>query len=321
MHQLNEIHSENFNDKAIAIYNWQRVHIPVYRDYLNLIHRNSTVDHWSKIPFLPIQFFKSHVVLPSNKTAEIIFKSSGTGGIRSQHHVEDLSNYEDSFRLNWTRTYGPTSEKCILALLPNYLNNGDSSLVYMANDLIQSGIHGSGFYLNDFKKLRDQMLFNEEKNIPTILLGVTYALLDFASEFPLPLRNTIIMETGGMKGTRKELPKNQVHEILKSAFQCNEIHSEYGMTELLSQAYATINGIFQCPPWMRVLVREVSDPFCAVPLGKRGGLNVIDLANINSCSFIETQDIAVTHNHESFEVLGRVDQADLRGCNLLVAEV
>lgn len=321
MHQLNEINSENFNEKAIALYNWQRFHIPVYHEYLNLIHRNFTVDHWTKIPFLPIQFFKSHVILPESKTAEIIFKSSGTGGIRSQHHVEHLANYEDSFRLNWKRTYGPASEKCILALLPNYLNNGDSSLVYMANDLIQSGIQGSGFYLNDFKKLRDQLLFNEEKNIPTILLGVTYALLDFASEFPMPLRNTIIMETGGMKGTRKELPKNQVHEILKSAFTCNEIHSEYGMTELLSQAYATCHGIFHCPSWMRVLVREASDPFCTVPLGKRGGLNIVDLANINSCSFIETQDIALTHNYESFEVLGRVDQADLRGCNLLVAEV
>ena len=321
MLQLDEIHNENFNSKAIEIYNWQRVNIPVYHDYLNLINRNFPIDCWTKIPFLPIQFFKSHAILPETKTAEIIFKSSGTGGIRSQHHVEHLPLYEHSFRLNWTLTYGSVSEKCILALLPNYLSNGDSSLVYMVNDLIQSGIQGSGFYLNDFEMLKDQLLLNEEKNIPTILIGVTYALMDFASAFPIPLKNTIIMETGGMKGTRKELPKNQVHDILKAAFQCNEIHSEYGMTELLSQAYSKQNGIFHCPPWMRVLIRDVSDPYFALPLGKRGGLNIVDLANINSCSFIETQDIAVTQNYHSFEILGRVEQADLRGCNLLVAEV
>jgi hypothetical protein len=321
MLQLNEINEANFNEKSIEIYNWQRMNVSVYREYLNLTNRNLTVEHWTQITFLPIAFFKSHVVMPSNSNAEIVFKSSGTGGVRSEHHVTNILNYQNSFRLNWLQTYGPPEEKCILALLPNYINNGDSSLVYMMNDLIQQGMNGSGFYLNNFEKLKNQLEHNEKKNIPTLLIGVTYALLDFAKTFPMNLQNTIVMETGGMKGTRKELPKSQVHDMLKQAFNCKEIHSEYGMTELLSQAYAKQNGIFHCPPWMRVLIREVTDPYQYSTSGKRGGVNIVDLANWQSCSFIETQDIGITPNCIDFEVVGRVDQADLRGCNLLVAEM
>jgi len=320
MLRLAEINDENFNEYAIKIYNWQRKHVSIFSNYLNLIDRNHPVSDWTEITCLPISFFKTHAILPECTEAEIIFQSSGTGGSRSKHYVAQVTNYQESFRLNWTNTYGPPAETCILALLPNYINNGDSSLVYMANDLIESGIEGSGFYLNDFENLKSKILFNEANEIPTVLLGVTYALLDFAKAHATPLKNTTIIETGGMKGKRKELPKNQIHQILKNAFSCHQIHSEYGMTELLSQAYSKENGVFHCPPWMRINVREVSDPFSVSSAGKRGGINVVDLANWESCSFVETQDIGVTTDHQRFEILGRLDQADLRGCNLLVAD-
>lgn len=272
-----------------------------------------------EIPFLPIEFFKKATILSKNRTAEAVFSSSGTtGNITSQHHVASLETYSKSFTEGFIKTYGNPSDYCILALLPSYLERGGSSLVFMADALIKQSKHpSSGFYLDNLSELKTVIETLESNHQKTILLGVSYALLDLIERAPLQLKHTIIMETGGMKGRRKELVKEALHGILKEGFGVSKIHSEYGMTELLSQAYSKGEGVFKCPPWMKVLTRDTNDPLSIIK-NKTGGLNIIDLANLYSCSFIATQDLGKVNNDGSFEILGRFDTSDIRGCNLMV---
>jgi hypothetical protein len=251
----------------------------------------------------------------------VFSSSTTTSGIPSRHFVKDISIYETSFRRGFEYFYGDIKEYCILALLPSYLEREGSSLVYMADVLIRDSKNpNSGFYIHEYEKLAATLKELEQKGQKTLLLGVTYALLKLAEEYPMLLKNTIIMETGGMKGKREELPKNEVHSILQKAFGLNSIHSEYGMTELLSQAYSVGQGIFRCPPWMRLLARDLNDPFNIGTVGS-GAINIIDLANINSCSFIATDDMGLLHKDANFEITGRVDYSDIRGCNLMAEDL
>lgn len=272
-----------------------------------------------QIPFLPIEFFKSHQVMTGNFKSKVVFSSSGTtGSVTSAHFVKDQMLYEKSFSKAFELFYGPMSNYRILALLPSYLEREGSSLVYMVDRLMKTSGHPeNGFYLNDLKALRTSLISLERANKKTLLIGVSFALLDFAEHFGLPLRNTTIMETGGMKGKRKEIVRSELHEILQKAFSIKNVHSEYGMTELLSQGYSQGNGLFRPPPWMKVLTRDTEDPLHTQKPGQTGGLNIIDLANVHSCSFIATQDLGKVHADGSFEVLGRFDHADVRGCNLM----
>tara|TARA_B110000027_G_scaffold84405_1_gene89587 strand:- start:2573 stop:3412 length:840 start_codon:yes stop_codon:yes gene_type:complete len=273
-----------------------------------------------QIPFLPIQFFKSHTIVSNSKSAEATFTSSGTtGSIVSKHFVSDLEIYKQSFRRGFKSFYGAIEEYTVLALLPSYLEREGSSLVYMANDMIaQSKQPQSGFYLHDLEALKDTLLKLEAKGQKTLLIGVSYALLDLIEAHSFELKHTIVMETGGMKGQRKELVKSELHALLKKGFGVDTIHSEYGMTELLSQAYSKGKGLFETPPWMKILTRDPEDALSIQPIGKSGGVNIIDLANINSCAFIATQDLGKIKPDGRFEVLGRFDQSDIRGCNLMV---
>lgn len=302
------------------MFRFQYSNVQVYRQYVSLLGVDPcAVDCIEKIPFLPIEFFKTHTIIAHNATAQTTFTSSGTTGDQtSRHNVADLSLYEESFTCGFELLYGHPSQYCILALLPSYMERTGSSLVYMANSLIeQSGNRDSGFFLNNYHKLAEQLQLLDSSGQKCLLLGVSFALLDLAEQFPIKLRNTIIMETGGMKGKRKEITRNELHATLCATFGVKTIHSEYGMTELLSQAYSSGNGIFRCPPWMRVLINETSDPLTVKRSGS-GAINVIDLANRYSCSFIKTQDAGRVHADGSFEVLGRLDSAPIRGCNLLV---
>lgn len=311
---------DEFNEISLKIFRFQAEHNPVYREFLSHIKVNTEdVSNVDEIPFLPIDFFKTHKVLCDEFFSEKTFKSSGTTqSIRSQHHIADLNIYETSFIKGFEHFYGNPKDFCFLALLPNYMEQGDSSLVYMMSKLIElSKDNDSAFYLDNLEDLNRILQQKEAEQKPTILIGVTYALLDFAESFPQNLNNTIVMETGGMKGRKKEMIRTEVHELLKKRFGLNKIHSEYGMTELLSQAYSKGNGIFETPPWMQIRLRSINDPFS--PTNKASGaINVIDLANIYSCSFIATQDIGKKLSENTFEVLGRTDNSDLRGCNLMV---
>jgi hypothetical protein len=281
---------------------------------------HNEISSWQEIPFLPISFFKTHRVC-AEKPIMHVFESSGTGGNRSQHLVTDLSLYEQSFFPTFRKYIeNPLKEVSILALLPSYLERNNSSLVYMVNALMPEAHSTSGFFLNDFEALRDQLFKNEEQGLRTLLLGVSFALLDFSEAFPMKLNHTTIMETGGMKGRREELTRTELHTQLCKAFQVNEIHSEYGMTELFSQAYSKGKGLFECPPWMKVVCRDIQDPLTLLPNGKRGALNIIDLANQNSCAFIATEDVGIVHENGTFEILGRMNHAEIRGCNLLFSE-
>jgi hypothetical protein len=312
-----------FRQLALDIFHFQYEANSVYKSYVNALGKTpSDVDEIEKIPFLPISFFKTDEIKTGKFKAEVIFKSSGTTQtINSQHHVKDVSIYTQSFTTGFRKIYGDPQEWCILGLLPSYLEKGNSSLVYMVDDLIKQSQHPqSGFYLYDLEKLKEILFSLERVNQKTLLIGVTYALLDFAEKFPMPLANTIVMETGGMKGRREELTRMEVHDQLKKAFGKTEIHSEYGMTELLSQAYAKKEGRFQCPPWMKVLIRDDEDPLTVQHSASgvvSGAINIIDLANAYSCSFIATDDVGKLYPDKSFEVLGRMDGSDLRGCSLL----
>src|SRR6187551_2390402 len=312
-----------FRQLALDIFHFQYGANSVYRSYVNALGITpSTVDEIEKIPFLPISFFKTDEIKSGKFNAEVIFKSSGTTQtINSQHHVKDVSIYARSFTSAFEKMYGDLNEWCVLGLLPSYLEKGDSSLVYMVDSFIKQSQHlQSGFYFYDLDKLKKTLFSLERSNQKTLLIGVTYALLDLAERFPVALKNTIIMETGGMKGRREELTRMEVHERLGKAFGNTEIHSEYGMTELLSQAYAKKQGRFQCPPWMKVLIRDDEDPLSIQHSGPgvvSGGISIIDLANVYSCSFIATDDVGKLYPDKSFEVLGRMDGSDLRGCSLL----
>ncbi len=313
---------EEFNELCIELFNYQFNCNTVYRHYVLGLKINPTsINHYTKIPFLPIEFFKSqNVVCNTTDDDCFYFSSSGTTGqITSKHYIKDISVYETAFKKGFNYFYGSPTDYCILALLPSYLERSGSSLVYMFNQLIKDSTHSlSGFYLNNLNDLINTINLLKKQNQKTILLGVSYALLDLA-ELGIELNDQfIVMETGGMKGKRKELLKEELHQTLKQKFNINNIHSEYGMTELLSQAYSTKDGIFKCSPWMKILIRDVNDPFTYVKNNKGGGVNIIDLANINSCCFIETKDLGKIVQDDEFEILGRFDNSDLRGCNLML---
>ena len=312
---------KEFEKIALKVFRFQFDNNKVYQEFCTLLNKNKeNVKSLIEIPFLPIQFFKSHDVLSSSEPIQTTFTSSGTTGMQtSKHFVTDISLYEESYRNAFSEFYGNIEDYCVLALLPSYLEREGSSLIHMVDDLIQSSNHeDSGFYLNNYEELIAKLLELDNAGQNVILIGVTYALLDLIEMHQFQLKNTIIMETGGMKGKRKEMIREELHEILCRGFGVPVIHSEYGMTELLSQAYSLGNGIFECPNWMQILIRETEDALSYVKEGKTGGINVIDLANINSCSFIATQDLGKKHPNHSFEVLGRFDNSDIRGCNLMV---
>lgn len=310
---------EEFNAVALEIFSFQYKTNPVYRQFCDYLKINpQEINQVKSIPFLPIELFKNHVILSGNGEAQVIFESSGTtGSITSRHHLLDSGLYEDSFSKAFRQFYGNPKDYRILALLPNYLERQGSSLVYMVNQLIEESKHTeSGFFLDNRDALRELLIKGSDKK--TLLIGVSFALLDMVEEGELKLKNTIVMETGGMKGRRKELTRKELHDILKSGFEVDAIHSEYGMTELLSQAYASANGEFECPPWMKLMIRDINDPLSLAPAGKTGGLNVIDLANLYSCSFLATSDLGRETETGKTEILGRFDYSDMRGCNLMV---
>ena len=314
--------AEEFLSHSLLTFQFQYANNKVYRDFCDYLNVNpKTIDSLEKIPFLPIAFFKSKKVVSSPKAPEITFTSSGTtGSLTSKHLVTDLSMYEASYLKAFQLFYGDIREYCVLALLPSYLEREGSSLIYMAEDLIKKSDHpDSGFFLNDYEALAALLQKLRKKGTKTLIIGVSFALLEFTERYPLQVDpNTVVMETGGMKGRRKEIIRQELHQLLKTGFGLPRIHSEYGMTELLSQAYSKGDGIFECPPWMKILIRDTEDPLQILDNGKTGGINVIDLANRNSCSFIATQDLGKVKSHGTFEILGRFDNSDIRGCNLMV---
>jgi phenylacetate-coenzyme A ligase PaaK-like adenylate-forming protein len=310
-----------FEEIALEIFRHQAIKVPVYKEFVNYLAINpNAVERIEDIPFLPVEFFKSHLVTDFNiKNTETVFSSSGTtGSIQSKHVLSDLSFYEKSFNKAFELFYGNIEHYVVIALLPSYLERSGSSLVYMCDHLIKnSSDERSGFYLNEYEKIKNIIIENDGLK-KVLLIGVTYALLDFAEQFPFEMEHCIVMETGGMKGKRKEMLREEVHQTLCNAFHLTNIHSEYGMTELLSQAYSKGNGIFRTPPWMKIMIRETQDPFSYLKSERTGGINIIDLANLHSCSFIATQDLGKIYADGRFEVIGRFDNADMRGCNLLV---
>ena len=312
----------DFNESALAVFRHQAAHCEVYRQYISYLGVNpQEVKHYHSIPFLPISFFKSHAVVSSSSPTEITFSSSGTTGqITSKHLVQEVSIYEESYNKAFELFYGKPSEYCILALLPSYLEREGSSLIYMVDDLLKQSAHPlSGYFLHNHQELFETLNKLKTDGQKTLLIGVTYALLDFTEQYQMDFPELIVMETGGMKGKRKEMVRAELHHLLCDAFGIKHIHSEYGMTELLSQAYSKGSGIFECPPWMKILLRDTSDPLSILSQANTtGGVNVIDLANVNSCSFIATQDLGKIHVENSFEIMGRFDNADIRGCNLMV---
>lgn len=318
---LANLNEANFETAAEAVFAYQSVNNPIFAQYLQLLGDSSGIRPTKpQNRFLPISFFKTHTVKSGVWEAETAFSSSGTTGqIPSRHLVRDLDFYLQNAHRGFTEFYGAPAEWAILALLPSYLKRGGSSLVAMADAFIrQSKYPESGFFLDNYEQLQRTLSHCKSKHYKTLLLGVSYALLDFAEEFPMDLRGVTIMETGGMKGRRRELTRLELHETLQSAFQVESIHSEYGMTELFSQAYAQAGSRFRPAVTMRVLATELNDPFCPVAPGKTGILNIIDLANLDTCSFVQTEDLGRVHPDGSFEVLGRADTAEMRGCNLMV---
>ena len=311
----------SFSKKALEIFNFQAENNSVYKEYLGHLNiKPKNVDALDNIPFLPIQFFKSHRILSTKNTVQETFLSSGTTGMsQSKHLVTDMSVYEESYLKGFAHFYGNIEDYVVLALLPSYLERKGSSLVYMVDDLIQKSKQPeSGFYLQDLEGLKARLLSLEASGKKVLLIGVSFALLDLIEKHQFALKNTIVMETGGMKGKRKEMIREELHAVLKEGFGVSEIHSEYGMTELLSQGYSDGQGVFNCPPWMKIRIRDTEDPLSLLPTGKAGGINIIDLANVNSCSFIATQDLGKLHSNGSFEILGRFDNSDIRGCNLMI---
>ncbi len=307
--------------KALETFRYQAAENPVYKQYLELLDCNPLrIEEVSKIPFLPVEFFKSHRVVTGRGMETRIFESSGTTGAdTSKHYILNDEVYINSLSSGFRQFFGEPSSWCFLALLPSYLERQNSSLVFMMDHLIRQSRHPlSGFYLNNLDQLAENLKILEESGQKTMLIGVSFALLDLAKQFPVPLNHTIVVETGGMKGRRRELTRTELHDILKEAFGLNAIGSEYGMTELLSQAWSTGGGIYRSPSGMKILIRDPYDPFRHMQVGKSGGIDVIDLANRNSCSFIQTQDLGRLHPDGSFEVLGRFDNSELRGCNLML---
>ena len=330
------VNEGNFEDLALEIFQFQYRHNSIYRTYVDMLKFNPReINKLPDIPFLPIQFFKTHLVKTTDFEPAYEFQSSGTSQtIKSRHFIGDIELYRQSFTRGFELFYGPVESWCIIGLLPSYLERQHSSLVFMVSELIRkSGHEQSGFYLYEYEKLHDTLKNLEQNKQKTLLIGVTFALLDFAKEYPFLLKHTVIMETGGMKGRREEIVRDEVQQLLKTKFQLDVIHSEYGMTELLSQAYSKGKGIFYCPPWMKVLIRDEEDPLSVQlavanrqpgsefthdsQLTTKGVINVIDLANIYSCSFIATDDAGKLYGDGGFEVIGRIDNSDIRGCSLM----
>ncbi|OQP38707.1 acyl transferase [Niastella yeongjuensis] len=313
----------DFEQLALEVFQFQYNNNAIYQHYVNALSTvGSAVRSIDQIPFLPIRFFKTADIKTTVFEPEAVFESSGTTQtINSRHYVKDLGIYRRSFLQAWEQFYGPVQDWCVIGLLPAYLERQNSSLVVMVNEMIKlSGHAQSGFYLYEHEKLASVLQELEKKGQKTLLIGVTFGLLDFAEQYPMPLKHTVVMETGGMKGRRREMTREEVHDILSTAFKTPLIHSEYGMTELLSQAYSYGHGLFDCPPWMKVLVRQDDDPL-DVRISGSGVINIIDLANLYSCSFIATDDVGTVTPDGSFEILGRMDTSDIRGCNLLIAGI
>lgn len=312
---------QDFNKAALEIFHYQAQHTGIYRDYIRFLNVNiESITDYRQIPFLPIQFFKTHHVVAGVQSPEITFSSSGTTGtISSRHPVTDVRWYIDSFRKAFHLFYGDIRDVAVLALLPSYLEREGSSLIYMVDDFLKNSQRKeSGYFLYNHHELYETLKHLNQSGAKTMLIGVTYALLDFIADHKISFPGLIVMETGGMKGKRKEMVRQELHEELKKGFGVDYIHSEYGMTELLSQGYSKGNGIFSTPPWMKILIRDTNDPLSLLKEKKTGAINVIDLANYHSCSFIATQDLGKVHPDQSFEILGRFDNSDIRGCNLLV---
>ena len=325
MHNFEKIfdiknHSE-FKKQCLDIYNFQYENNMVYQSYCNMICEDPTdVNEINKIPFLPISFFKTKKILSTDNFEKVFYSSGTTTNSRSKHFISSLKLYQKSFINNFKLNYSDITQYTILALLPNYYDNKDSSLIYMIEKLIKlSKSKESGFFLDDYVNLSKKLIeLDTKKERKTILIGVPYALLDMIDFNQFQLNNTIIMETGGMKGKRKEMVRTELHEKLKRGFGVSKIHSEYGMTELLSQAYSKGDGVFKTPSWMKVIIRDINDAQNLDFNKKSGAINIIDLANYNSCSFIATDDMGKYINDDEFELIGRVDNSDIRGCNLLV---
>ena len=312
---------EDFKQVAFSVFRHQFENNKVYRSFCDLLYIHpSDIHSLEQIPFLPIQFFKNKKIISSLEEVQEVFTSSGTtGSITSKHYVTDIEFYKESYLKGFAHFYGNIEDYAILALLPNYLERNGSSLVYMVADLIKrSKNKKSGFYLNNIDELAKKLIHLDKKGQKILLIGVSFALLDLIEKHKFQLKNTIVMETGGMKGRRKELVRDELHEILQNGFGVDAIHSEYGMTELLSQGYSIGNGIFETPSWMRILTRDTEDALTILPKGKAGGINIIDLANYSSCSFLATQDLGKVHQNGTFEIIGRFDNSDIRGCNLMV---
>ncbi|WP_297981007.1 acyl transferase [uncultured Capnocytophaga sp.] len=314
--------SKEFEAQALTVFAFQYQNNAVYQEFCNYFNKTpKTVHTLKEIPFLPIEFFKNKEVYAATNPPEEVFTSSGTTGSQtSRHLVSSLTLYRESFRKGFAHFYGEIGSYIFLALLPSYLERKGSSLIYMADDLIHNAQKESGFYLYNQEELAQKLILWDAKGHKVFLMGVSFALLDLVEQYQFSLKNTIIMETGGMKGRRKELIREELHSILCQGFGTEVIHSEYGMTELLSQAYSQGNGLFAPVPWMKILIRDSEDALSFLPYGKIGGINVIDLANYYSCSFIATQDLGKAYPDGTFEVLGRFDSSDIRGCNLLVLQ-
>ena len=320
-HPFLQTSEADFEPKAIELFKTQMQEVKVLSDYASLLKFDlKNVRALNQILFLPISFFKTHQVIRKNQTPDFIFESSGTSGMeRSKHFVSDISIYHQSLEAGFRLFVGDPIKFIFLALLPSYLEQKHSSLVYMVERLMKlGGDPQNEFFKTDYARLNEILSSNQASDKNILLFGVSYALLDFAEQFPRPFQNLTVIETGGMKGRREETTREELHRKLSAAFGLKKIHSEYGMTELLSQAWSARDGLYRCPPWMKVMARDLSDPFSLLPVGKQGALNVIDLANQNSCAFIATEDIGIVHEDGSFEVMGRMDASDLRGCNLLL---
>ena len=311
---------DEFQANAFKAFEYQYYRVPIYRQYCDYFNKNpKNVKSLLDIPFLPIRFFRNHHVC-TQQEFELLFESSGTTGQNtSKHFVVSADLYRYSFTNSFKYFYGNPSEFLWLALMPDDSERPNSSLIFMVKNFVKySKYKESGFYYHRFAQLYDILTHAIDKQIPTICIGLTYALLDFAEQVHLPYNNLIVMETGGMKGKRREMTRKDVHQILKISFAVNQIHSEYGMTEILSQAYSQKDGIFRCPPWMKLMIRDVYNPFNLNLINKRGGINIIDLANIYSCSFIETEDAGIVYEDAAFEVIGRLNNSIVRGCNTMI---
>lgn len=320
---LGQLTNKSFDRLALDIFRYQAEYNTTYAKYLSFLNIEAySIEKVVDIPFLPIQFFKNHSIKTGDWATIAEFSSSGTtGSTTSRHLVRDLDFYKENTAIGFAHFYGNISDYCVLALLPSYLERSGSSLIYMADYFIKKSNHAdSGFFLNNINDLIEVLKKVKKENTPTLLLGVSFALLDLAEQYSIDLKNIIIMETGGMKGRRKEMTRSELHSIFKKAFHVKNIHSEYGMTELFSQGYSKSNGLFYPTPTMRILSREITDPLTLQKNNKTGVLNIIDLANFNTISFIATDDLGKVYKDGSFEVLGRLDNSDIRGCNLLLTE-